>query len=107
MEYVGVLSNSIISVKSAVPSADVSVQTQLVEQISKLLKEVSDQVDALEAMVERVHDGIEDYEEQAHAYKFEVFPVMEALRKPCDELEVIVSEEFWPFPTYSDLLFRV
>ncbi len=107
MEYMGVLSNSIISVKSAVPSADVSVQTQLVEQISKLLKEVSDQVDALEATVERVHDGIEDYEEQAHAYKFEVFPVMEALRKPCDELEVIVSEEFWPFPTYSDLLFRV
>jgi glutamine synthetase len=107
MEYMGALSNTILSVKSAVPSADVSVQAALVERMSKLVKEANDKVDELDAMVNRVHHEIEDFEKQAYAYKFEVFPAMEALRKPCDELETIVSEEFWPFPTYSDLLFRV
>ena len=107
MEYMGALSNTILSVKSAVPSADVSVQASLVERMSKLVKEANDKVDELDAVVNRVHHEIEDFEKQAYAYKFEVFPAMEALRKPCDELETIVSEEFWPFPTYSDLLFRV
>ncbi len=107
MEYMGALSNTILSIKSAVPSADVSVQTALVERMSNLVKEANDKVDELDTMVNRVHHEIEDFEKQAYAYKFEVFPAMEALRKPCDELETIVSEEFWPFPTYSDLLFRV
>ena len=106
MEYVGALSNSVISVKSAVPNADTSVQSSLVERASKLLKEASIKIDELDEVVKRVQK-IEDMKEQAHAYKFDVFPAMEALRKPCDELETIVSEEYWPFPTYSDLLFRV
>ena len=32
---------------------------------------------------------------------------MEALRKPADELELLVSNEYWPFPTYADLIFEV
>ena len=32
---------------------------------------------------------------------------MDALRAVCDEAETITAKEFWPFPTYSDLLFSV
>ena len=39
--------------------------------------------------------------------KDKVIPAMNALRACCDELETIVSKEYWPFPTYSDLLFSV
>ena len=34
-------------------------------------------------------------------------PAMGALRKPADELELLVSKEYWPFPTYADLIFEV
>lgn len=36
-----------------------------------------------------------------------VFPAMTELRAPIDELEMIVDEEFWPVPTYGELLFEV
>ena len=36
-----------------------------------------------------------------------VLPAMEAARTVADRLEGMVSHEFWPFPTYRDLLFYI
>lgn len=40
-------------------------------------------------------------------YRKSVFYKMQELRIVCDELENLVATEFWPFPTYSELLFSV
>ena len=32
---------------------------------------------------------------------------MEAVRVPADKLEMLVGKKYWPFPTYSDILFYV
>lgn len=40
-------------------------------------------------------------------YRDEVLPAMKEARKLADELENLVSKEYWPFPTYSDILFYV
>ena len=40
-------------------------------------------------------------------FKNTVFTAMEELRAPIDELEMIVDQEFWPVPSYGDLLFEV
>ena len=32
---------------------------------------------------------------------------MEELRRKCDAAEVITAKEYWPFPTYGDLMFDV
>ena len=45
--------------------------------------------------------------EKAFAYLHEVCPAMVALRKPADELEMLVDKELWPFPSYGDLVFEV
>lgn len=45
--------------------------------------------------------------EQAFYYHDKVIKAMSALRKPADELEKLVDKEYWPFPTYADLLFEV
>ena len=34
-------------------------------------------------------------------------PVMEALRKTVDALEMLVARDFWPVPTYGDLMAEV
>ncbi len=34
-------------------------------------------------------------------------PAMEALRRPVDELGMIVDKDIWPMPSYGDLLFDV
>jgi len=36
----------------------------------------------------------------------ELIPAMEKLRAQCDELELEVASTYWPFPTYTDLLFK-
>ena len=41
------------------------------------------------------------------SYLHEVCPAMAALRKPADELEMLVDKELWPFPSYGDLVFEV
>lgn len=35
-----------------------------------------------------------------------LLPKMEALRKPLDELELVVEKKEWPLPSYGDLLFH-
>lgn len=40
-------------------------------------------------------------------YKNTVIPAMDALRETADILETIVAKEYWPFPTYTDLLYLV
>ena len=36
-----------------------------------------------------------------------IFPAMDALRDPVDQLEMIVDKEAWPMPSYGDLIFEV
>lgn len=46
-------------------------------------------------------------EERSFFVKDVILEDMEELRKPCDSLETITSDEAWPFPTYGDLLFNL
>ena len=50
---------------------------------------------------------IEDVPERARAYRDKVGTAMAALREVSDRLEMLVSKEYWPIPTSSDLLFQV
>ena len=42
----------------------------------------------------------------ARAYCDEVVPAMAKLRREVDALETMTSTEYWPVPTYADLMFR-
>ena len=52
-------------------------------------------------------DHEENIEERAQYYKNYIFSGMQELRAVADELETLVGEEYWPFPTYGDLLFKI
>ena len=43
----------------------------------------------------------------AEAYRDKVIPAMERLRKAVDELELYTASEYWPLPSYCDLLYSV
>ena len=45
--------------------------------------------------------------EQACFFERHVVPAMEHLRRPVDQLEMIVDKNIWPMPSYGDLLFEV
>ena len=45
--------------------------------------------------------------EESEMIRDTILVKMEELRLPCDEAETLTSKEYWPFPTYGDLLFSV
>jgi glutamine synthetase len=106
IKYTTSLANSLNAVKTACPDADVSVQTELLEETSALL---SDTKVALSKLEEVTASGgeLEEGREQAVYFRDEVKSAMEALRAPVDKLEMIVDKEMWPMPSYGDLIFEV
>ena len=57
--------------------------------------------------VEKEASAMTDVKAQAFFYKDTVKAVMEQLRTPADELEMIVDKEIWPIPTYGELMFEI
>ena len=45
--------------------------------------------------------------EQAFAYRNLVFSKMEELRAVGDSMEAETAADYWPYPSYTDLLFGV
>ena len=49
----------------------------------------------------------EDIIEQSNYFRDVIFPAMQEMRAVADELETITAKDYWPYPTYSDLLYSV
>ena len=102
--YTTELANSVISVKEA--GADASVQADLLAEVSGYLKDMKTAYNKLIDVTAKAA-AIDDVVAQATYFRDEVKTTMDELRAPADKLEMIVDKEFWPFPSYGDLLFEV
>ena len=89
-------------------SADINVDTELtlVTKISALSASMYKKLQNLEEAVVKVKDIVDNAELSVY-YKDVVIPAMQELRIVVDELEVIVGAEYWPYPTYAEMLFYV
>ena len=85
---------------------DPVVETEMAAKLNTLTIALSEKAKALSDAVVKAQ-GIADAHEMARFYHDEVFADMQSLRAVADELETIVGEEYWPFPTYDELLFNV
>jgi len=100
------LGQSINAVASACADADLSVQKDLLVRCSALLAQTAKALEELKALVPRV-DAMDDVKTMANAYRSQILPAMDALRRPVDDLELLVDKDLWPMPTYGDLMFEV
>ena len=48
-----------------------------------------------------------DVPDKAAFYEEKVLPAMSALREPADQLETLLGKDFWPMPTYTDLMYGI
>ncbi len=104
VKYTKTLADTVIAVKEA--GADASVQEEMLSEVTALLAEAKKALSALSDITEEAAEK-EEGKVQSEFYHFSVVPAMAALRKPVDELEMIVDKEVWPMPSYGDLLFEV
>ena len=97
--YVNSVASSMSTVKSAYAQADTTAQQTILVKASSLLADTQKALDNLKAAT--------DAAETAKDFHEKVLPAMAALRTPVDELETIVDSEYWPVPTYGQMMFEV
>ncbi len=98
------LAESVIRLQQAGVNADA--EKERLAEISTLVNIAQNALNELKSLEKRAQ-GIEIIKDKAFFYKDKVKPAMDQLREPCDELEMLVDKQMWPFPTYEDLMFEV
>jgi len=104
--YATRLANSVNAVSAACPGLDVSVQADLLAQVTALLGQAQSANHELERTVAKI-SRYEDVRDMAYGFHDKVVPIMNRLRTAVDSLELIVDKDLWPVPTYGDLMFEV
>ncbi len=105
VKYKSSVANSLASIKEV--EGDTSVEQELLNNITENVKLFYQNLKILEQETEKAHHLQCSNQEQALIYRNHVAKAMEELRKPADELEMLVDEDIWPFPTYGELLFNI
>ena len=83
-----------------------SVELELAEKSSTLLAEIHEIADKLDKEVKFV-SAMTDFADISFEIKDNMIPIMNSLRKVVDEAEVVVGAQYWPYPTYADMLFYI
>ena len=102
--YAADLAEGIAAITAAGGSAEFEKET--LAEISSDMSAANASLKALNKLIEDYKD-IEDFEVLADKIKDEMIPAMDELRANCDKLELETAAEYWPFPTYGELLFAV
>ncbi len=104
--YTKSLAETLAAKKAAVAGLPCKYETATIAKLSELSDEIADATADLDSEIAKFQ-AIEDVTEAANDIRDVILGKMDDLRAVCDEAETITAKEFWPFPTYSDLLFSV
>ncbi len=101
--YSSDLADSILK-KQSIPGVNVKAgaETALLERLSSLCDSLYENAEQLQSNLLNVPA---DSKEAAEYYSNTIIPNMQQVRKDADLLEVYTAKSYWPYPTYSDLLF--
>lgn len=96
----------LIAGKQAI-GVDISLESERLNTVSKLTVELDTQCKRLSDCIESPVIDSRDSLEVAKFCRNEILTTMADARSAADKLELMVSKEFWPFPTYDELLFNI
>ncbi|MBR6835603.1 MAG: glutamine synthetase III [Oscillospiraceae bacterium] len=105
MEYTKDVCNALTSMRNA--GLENPAQEKLAHKLSGSLNCLNSAVTELEQVLLNAKDNAEDLYKLSRFYRDEIFSKMQSLRAVADELETIVSDKYWPFPVYSELMFKI
>ena len=104
--YAKTLCKTIAEKKSVLPDLDCTYETATAARLSELTNDTFHLLQTLEQYAVHAKE-IGSTPETAMYYKDVVLPCMEQLRKCVDEAETITAKEYWPYPSYGDMLFSI
>ena len=104
--YATKVAKGLEAIRSAGAEAAMQCEQNTLNKLCDGITEINESIKALDALHTQV-EAIEDAQERAGAYAHEVAPAMARLRDAVDAMEEIVAADYWPVPTYDDILFYV
>ncbi len=104
-DYVAKLGANLATKKAAVAAVAAIAETKLITDLSALTDKLFAAVEKLESDLSAIDKN--DIKNASQAMAHTVIPDMEKVRAAADEAEKLTASEYWPYPSYSDMLYRV
>ncbi|MFA6451480.1 MAG: glutamine synthetase III [bacterium] len=104
--YIKDLSETAVSKKALSSEISCELETSMVSKLTGLSEAVYNKTRKLEKEL----DGVKNHktpEAQSVYFRNVVLKTMQELRIDADEIEALVGEKYWPYPTYAQMLFSV
>lgn len=105
--YVRDLTDTALAKKALSDAIPTSVEEDLITSLSNKLVCFSKKTAELEEAVIKASDYSDDNLKYAKYYRETVFALMQELRAVGDAMETETASEYWPYPSYGELLFGV
>ncbi|SDJ60217.1 glutamine synthetase [Lachnospiraceae bacterium G41] len=105
-KFVGDLAQRVALKQSIGSSIPDTYELSLVKKLSAITDGIYSKTDELKDEIAAL-SGAGDIIEESAMIRDKILPKMAELRALCDEGETLTSKEYWPFPSYADLLFGV
>ena len=100
------LASSALEKKALSDAMDCTFETETSVALAKDSAEMYGAIKVLSQDIETA-EAISDVTERADFYRDTILPDMDRLRGAADHAEGITAREFWPFPSYMELLFSL
>ncbi len=104
--YVAKVAAGVAAKTAVMAHVDVTMETDVIDTLSRLVGEAYTALKSLRA-ADAAACAKPAGEKMAEAFCRKVIPVMDTLRHKVDEMEKLTASEFWPMPTYGDMMFRI
>ena len=104
MKYSDFIADNIIKLESVGGVAH-PYQTGLLNKLSEKITRCGTAVEELENALKKASEKSNSKTVRAGIYRDSVIAGMKKLRTVCDEMEELTDKEYWPMPSYSDILF--
>ncbi len=105
-KYASILASTIGIKKATGTDIAAGYETKLLRQLSSASDEIEIEVERLENVVAKLAK-IDDTVKLGYAIRDKLLPGMEKLRSLVDSAETVTAKEYWPYPSYGDILFSV
>ncbi|WP_343377441.1 glutamine synthetase III, partial [Ligaoa zhengdingensis] len=106
-KYTDKLCRSALDKRALLPSISCEMEETLITKLASLSASLCKKVNQLDDELLKVKEHEGSAKELADYYKDVIFASMQEVRAVADELESVCSQEDWPFPTYSKLLYDI
>lgn len=105
-KYIKLLSDETAVKKSIAPGVNCSMEEKLITSLSEKQAQLFEALEELDKENKYAH-SIKDAQAAATYCHDTVLSIMNRVREIADYMEVYTAKEYWPFPTYGDLLFSI